>query len=116
MDLSFLPDTVRTQVAALGNDISTSFFAELKQLTPNDQEKAIIANAAQVLAAASILTIGADDATKSQWKQRSNFAIAELANLGVAAAIEAADAIRRVASQAVTKAVEIATSALFAAI
>ncbi len=116
MDFSFLPTTVRSQVTGLASDISTSFLAELKQLIPNDQEKAIISNAAQVLAAASILSIGADRATQSQWKDRASFALAELANLGVAAAVETSQAMQRVALQAVTKAVNIATTALFAAI
>lgn len=91
---------MQDKIEEMGERIVDEFFKAIPTLKPTAEHLQLAARAAESIAAATLLSIGADEARVKELGEQRDMALATLGNLGVAVTINARDTMRDAALRA----------------
>lgn len=102
-------------IAALGKQIASEFVVKLKDLKLSQAEQSLIDRAGQRLAAAAVLSPGAPREVQDRLAIDRDNAVAVMANVLAAKAIQAEQLIRQTAFEVLARSVQLALGLVVAA-
>jgi hypothetical protein len=97
---------IKEQIEQLGSEIVDGFKAKLGDLKLTAEESALVQRVSQRLASVAVYWPGASDEAKQTLAMQRDAALATLANLSVAKAIEAERLMREAVYESVAKALK----------